>query len=744
MEIIKKVFYWVNNDFLSAVFNWQSLVAIIVLGFVIILIAICTFRFTKNTNQKAKCLLDEFRHNGKYIDGLFIELDESKELLRCFSLGKKLKKKIIRDHNEYIKNQRLTVIAKKEKYSFRIPRFSTERKIMEKIDENTQFLKTVSNKHDDFSFYADSSKREYEDLLSILRKKLILFKAGTSILIGNAGNGKTTLLCNVAQMLINYKCPCTFVNSRDVHSTLKNHIVDLFSFPVWIKNKHLTKAMVMLNVLLCVSRKYYVIIVDAVNENDKDVFSDSISEFCGWISKYKHIKVIFSCRSEYYRARYKSRFKDVEPSPIEVKVANSFISERTKNNVLSVYKKYYNYSGNISEDSRQRLFKSMLLMRLFFEVNEGKDNDTTQLYNHLIYYNYIQRIDNKLTQVNLTDILDNVSDIMIENLSFDSVKISKLNTPLADINKILDNNLVLSKTILENEGYIHQTETTVISFTFDEIRDYYIARRLMAICEEKQDFSKMFDICSHLYDNILSPTEGVIRYCYFHLFEKGFYDVSKELLKKFNSFDQEYSYRNSDRLFNTTYTDFGLSIIMECPREREFLDYEKKYILKTINCRPISLIELLYNLTYNEVNGYFPDVTVLLDSLQNAKTSIPQIKHYLSMEFDSAYYSYEPNSDAYRSYTDYLIMNKTAIDENTNLKTLIILLAALYSNGSEFHDLIMQDDSYSNILQDLITRCNNTILHQELEKLKTEIEADKVALHDGMLNILDFISDNFE
>ncbi len=744
MEIIKKVFYWVNNDFLSAVFNWQSLVAIIVLGFVIILIAIYTFRFTKNTNQKSKCLLDEFRHNGKYIDGLFKELDESKELLRCFSLGKKLKKKIIRDHNEYIKNQRLTVIAKKEKYSFRIPRFSTERKIMEKIEENTRFLKTVSNRHDDFSFYAYSSTRDYKDLLSIMRKKLLLFKAKTSILIGNAGNGKTTLLCNITQMLNNYKCPCTFINSRDVNSTLKDSIIQLLYFPKWIKNKHLTKAMVMLNVLLCVSRKYYVIIVDAVNENDKDTFSDSISEFCDWVGKYKYIKVIFSCRSEFYKARYKSRFIDFEPSPIEVEVANSFISERTKNNVLSVYKKYYNYSGNISEDSRQRLFKSMLLMRLFFEVNEGKDNDTTQLYNHLIYYKYIQRIDNKLTQVNLTDILDNVSDIMIEKLSFDSVNTSELNTPISEINRILDNNLVLSKTVLENEGYIHQTETTIISFTFDEIRDYYIARRLIAICEEKQDFSKMFDICSHLYDNKLSPTEGVIRYCYFHLFEKGFYDVSKELLKKFYSFDQEYSYRNSDRLFNTTYMDFGLSIIMECPRERGFLDYEKKYILTTINCRPISLIELLYNLTYNEVNGYFPNATVLLDSLQNANTNISQIKRYLSMEFDSASYSYEPNSNVYRSYTDYLIMNKTAIDEDTNLKTLIILLAALYSNGSEFHDLIMQDDSYSNILQDLITRCNNTILHQELEKLKTEIEADKVALHDGMLNILDFISDNFE
>lgn len=744
MEIIKKVFYWVNNDFLSAVFNWQSLVAIILLGFVIILIAICTFCFTKNTNQKAKCLLDEFRHNGKYIDGLFIEIDESKELLRCFSLGKKLKKKIIRDHNKYIKNQRLTVIAKKEKYSFRIPRFSTERKIMEKIGENTQFLKNVSNRHDDFSFYADSSKREYEVLLSILRKKLLLFKANTSILIGDAGNGKTTLLCNITQMLINNMCPCTFVNSRDVNSTLKDSIIHLLPFPDWIKNKHLTKAMMMLNALLCVSQKYYVIIVDAVNENDKDTFSDSISEFCDWIGKYKRMKVIFSCRREFYKARYKSRFKDIDPSPIEIEVVNRFITERTKSNILAVYKKYFSYSGNINEDSRQRLFKSMLLMRLFFEVNEGKDNDTTQLYNHLIYYNYIQRIDNKLTPVKLTDILDNVSDIMIENLSFDSVNTSKLNTPLADINKILDNNLVLSKTVLENEGYIHQTETTIISFTFDEIRDYYIARRLIAICEEKQDFSKMFDICSHLYDNKLSPTEGVIRYCYFHLFEKGYFDVSKELLKKFYSFDQEYSYRNSDRLFNTSYTDFGLSIIMECPREKDFLDYEEIYILATINCRPISLIELLYNLTYNEVNGYFPNVTVLLDSLQNAKTSIPQIKRYLSMKFDSTSYSYEPNSDAYRSYTDYLIMNKTVIDENTNLKTLIILLAALYNNGSELYDLIMQDDSYSNILQDLITRCNNTMLHQELEKLKTEIEADKVALHDGMLNILDFLADYFE
>lgn len=736
-------FYWIDKSILPTIFNWYTFISLIIFCVILVIILVFTFIFTNRTNRNTSQFLDEFRDNGKYIDGLYIELDDSKDLLRCFSLGKRLKRKIIHDHNRYIKNQRLCMIAKKEKYSFRIRHFCSKDKIIEKIDSNSKLLEMVSNSRDDFSIYAYTSMREYNDLMSVARKKLLLFRSGTAVLIGDAGNGKTTLLCNIAQMLINYKRPCTMINSRDVKSTLLDHFVKLLPFPEWIKNKHLSKAMRFLDFFLTLSRKNYVIIVDAINENDSDIFTNSISDFCDWLKKYNRIKVVFSCRSEFYKTRYESWFKDVTPQPIEVELANNYISERTKSNVLKVYRKYYNYSGNISEDSRQKLFKSMLLMRLFFEVNQGKNNDTIQLYNHSIYYNYIQRIDNKLTSVKLTEILDNISDIMIEERNFDSVDTSKLRVSITEVNKIIDNNLVLSKTAMENEGFINQTETTFISFTFDEIRDYYIARRLITVCEDKQDFSTMFDVCTYLYEKRLSPTEGVIKYCYFHLYEKSFYDIAKKLLKEYCSYDTEYRYRSPNNMFNRSYTDLGLSIVMECPRQKDFLNYERVYILASINCCPISLYELLFNLTYNEINEYTPDNTLLLESLMNPKTDIAKIKNYLSRFFDGYGYDIRQNSDEYREFTDYLIINKNSIDENSNMKKLIILLAALYDNGFFFLNYILQDDSYLRVLQNLIENCNNTMLSQELEKLTEKISRRKGSIHNELPSVLGFLFEDY-
>lgn len=69
-----------------------------ILTFVVAMIIFIVF-FQKRLNKISKSLIDTLSKNGKYIKGLFVELNDAKELTRYFSYGCKWKERIISDFN---------------------------------------------------------------------------------------------------------------------------------------------------------------------------------------------------------------------------------------------------------------------------------------------------------------------------------------------------------------------------------------------------------------------------------------------------------------------------------------------------------------------------------------------------------------------------------------------------------------------------------------------------------------------
>lgn len=59
----------------------------------------------------------------------------------------------------------------------------------------------------------------------------------------------------------------------------------------------------MTNLLCLIRRKKMVIMIDAINENDSEAFAETINEFVGQVIKYRSVKILFSCREEYYEQR---------------------------------------------------------------------------------------------------------------------------------------------------------------------------------------------------------------------------------------------------------------------------------------------------------------------------------------------------------------------------------------------------------------------------------------------------------
>ena len=79
-------------------------------------------------------------------------------------------------------------------------------------------------------------------------------------------------------------------------------------------------------------------------------------------------------------------------------------------------------------------------------------------------------------------VLDAVTDFMIENENYDELGISdleKVGITSDVIKKAVESSILLSKKLISHEGTIAKNENEVLYFVFDEMRDYYLARRIL-------------------------------------------------------------------------------------------------------------------------------------------------------------------------------------------------------------------------------------------------------------------------
>lgn len=745
VKIFSDLFYGINeNRFISALSSWQFLCSIILIIGTIISILISLSLFFDKTKKQINNTLDIFRENGKYIDGLFVEMDNKKELLRYYVFGNRLKKKLIEEYNKFVSNWYFKDIGKNLKYKFSIGFVHSKKAIINKLETNKRVIKENSPKKNsnnlNFEFYVSKLEYSHSEVFDEATQKLKIIDEKSVIIIGDAGNGKTTLLCNIAQTSINNRIPCLYINSRDVRKSLKEYF--LTTLPIC---NHLTKndAKLFLNVFnifLFLAKKHFIVIVDALNENDNELFINSIEDFNNYLQKFSRIKVIYSCRSEYYNIRSEKYFPCKILKPYELRIDDCHQNERACRKIFNVYRNYFNYTGNIRDDSKQKMLKSLLLMRMFFEVNKGSNNDTLQLYNHNVFFDYINKVNEATPNIKLSDILDKISDVMIDNKQYDQISVESIDYSLLNLNQLLDNNLILSKRIITNEGEIHQHEITNIYFTFDEIRDYYLSRRIISRCDENNSFDFLFETCDYLFENKISAIEGVLKYSYFHLISKNETQVAKELLYKY------YNYSNNDIYYEYSrkmdYPILGLNIVIECEREY-FFDFEKHFIFACMNEHFGCFIKLFNNLLYNEINDYKPNLDIFIEGLIHSDTNVNKIINYFKEEYVDEDYYINSKHDRFQKLENYLDENLSIIYENNNLVSLFVLLSVLIPDYDYFFFKSVENQRSRELLNTFIVTCQNEQLKDMLEHLKSNIEEYDISISENISPIFNEMLINF-
>lgn len=516
-------------DFFSSLSDKiQNLLWLGILIFTIFVLVISLFSIRRKANKFTNEQINHLIKDGKYIPGVFVELNESKEVLRYFIYSKKWRKRLIQNFNFIYDNAYGDILRKAYDTPDMCYRLSRKTSL-EKIEKT---MKSTFDFHNNFSQLDVEFKPEYKesqflfeilhypytDILGYLHRCSKAANSKYFILTGSAGNGKTNLLCSISELLISLKEAVVFLNARDIEGDVIEFLFYKLKLPETYR-KHKDMYLYLVNLLLTIQHKHLFVVVDAINENDSEEFESKIATFVNKMTRYSRVKVLVSCRNEYYKERFRECLVEkVDIPAFEFDLKEQHYTLVAINQIIKAYSKYFNYSGNISNTVRNVLSEQLLLLRIFFEVNKDSNVDVFSIRKHEIYAQYIEVVKHNNGEY-IVRVLDAVADFMIENENYDEISLSdleKIGITSDEIKKTVDSSILLSKKLIFHEGTIARNENEVLYFVFDEMRDYYIARRILLrnISADNVNGEVVLDKLRQLRATGASCEEGVIHYCY--------------------------------------------------------------------------------------------------------------------------------------------------------------------------------------------------------------------------------------
>ena len=481
------------KDVIDGIGAVQTAWGLIVACALIIAFVFCVFTFTNRVNKSTKAQVQHFQREGKYLPATYIELNDSTEYLRYFIFSYRWKHRIIRQYNHLFHGYEgkrlkklLGPIAKyRLSYFTSISELNDTLSLMhDKLDSVRKERRELYEKYGQVVWAIANNTYNHVYAIEKMQDLCVMMQQKNVVLVGSAGNGKTSLLCRMSEVAIANKMPCLLVNSRDIKEDCTEYITK--KIPILPKLKNMTRLYLrLISLVLFFQRKYFYIFVDAINENDREVFTNSISTLLETFSKYSRIRVLLTCRREYFDSRYKTLFSAGEEEPYIFNLQEAEYDERATMKMIKAYMKHFNVRGPFSFETQEKLKNSLFLTRIFFEVNSNRDECMLEFRNAEIYKLYFEKIASENKGVNLNAIVNSIARYMFAEFQFDKIPIEELHLSSDDLDSLrnlLDNNLIISRSVHAGTG-ITEHEEEYVYFVFDELRDFCLARYLLTLDE---------------------------------------------------------------------------------------------------------------------------------------------------------------------------------------------------------------------------------------------------------------------
>ena len=476
------------------------------------------FKCKKITREQIKA----YENSGKYCKGLFVELNDSKEKIRCFCFQKKWKKRIINQYNILFDDKygrQLNDVYASSSVNLHIRRHFISRKtVVDNIQNTESFLERIYNRQLKVNpkYYKTNDVYEcfgsrYRDRIKQIKSRAEYMNANYLLITGTAGNGKSVMLCSVADLLLSNGETILFFNARDINNDLRKYICERL-IPSWIKKSF--RIYWIINVFLhWLFRRSIFIMIDAINENDKVLFLENLGSDIKFFTKYQTVKVIVTCRSEYYEVKYKQYLEaeGLKESFVSLSLQAEKYSQNACAKLIRNYANHYRFNGDISEVVREKITSQLLLARIFFEVYQDQNTNVYELNKFELYKRYLEDFTDDKTK----NIIQDITRKMFDNKTYENIPLCEIGLGQKDY-VLLDSSVVVCRTIICDEGTLLEDAQEVVNFVYDEMRDYHLARLLLNDCKDSKGISlqKVKNMVRTLKTQDAICFEGIINYLF--------------------------------------------------------------------------------------------------------------------------------------------------------------------------------------------------------------------------------------
>ena len=462
--------------------------------------------------KQTKYQIEKQKRSGKYIPKTFIETNELKDHLRYFAAPfifiDKVYEEIRKMQFNHL-NRKLKLRKSDSKFDFNITDFPIDeiKQSCDKFNSLVEFINdkyTVLEKMGYNEAWATSRKvkRKLDDLEFMLTKIIIIKD--------NAGQGKTNLLCDFAEtVLLKRDIPSLFftgyeMDANDIFTSIVKRL-----FPD--KNYTFNDVFSRIENYCEDNDTLFLLLIDGLNENSNpQVFSQQLEQFVTEVLKYNHIKIILSCRTEYYKNNFdnlsNATFKDLLMS---VDNLNRRLERNQKRRLYETYLSYFKITiTDISKDVYEQLVDNFLLLRIFSEAYQGQNiPHLYHIYKDELFQKYYdtecdainQRLSNNEfpNKVNIANFFKLMIQYMIEHNCYENVPLDVIlckepqNKDLYI--RFLDENILVRKDLDKQDGVFGNRE--LVNFTFDEFRDFLITDYLLreVYPQNSQDFENFLN-----------------------------------------------------------------------------------------------------------------------------------------------------------------------------------------------------------------------------------------------------------
>ncbi|TQM50633.1 nucleoside phosphorylase [Arcticibacter tournemirensis] len=460
--------------------------------------------------EQVKRQLAKQKTSQKYIPETFIEVNKNKESLRYFCDPFAFIPKVMWEYSvlNFVPLNKLLAKKGAAAFDFDLQGFEKDAQLVQ-IESIPHFCARLDNylkvKISELEHppVASNSLRDFSYKLSHLEETFQWLAKKVCLIKEDAGQGKTNFVCDLAEnFLIKRKVPSVFllgtdIDPSDIRKSLLNRVYpdrsDL-NFETFLSELE----------QYCRSvNRPFVIIIDGLNENAAaQKLSENLEKFIAEITERTYIKVIITCRSEYYQKHFSNFDKSsFSPQMCETDRLTIGRDKVASHKIFNGYLAFFNinlrtYSTKVFE----QLTQNYLLLRIFCDAHRGESIPYLgHIHKESLFRQYF---DTKVTEItkrmegddelkvsgpiNIRNFIGRLIAYMVENRKYENIPLDGL-LEKDDNRKVyirfLDENILVRRDPTGSKGIFGDQE--VVNFTFDEFRDYLLSEYLISLVYPK-------------------------------------------------------------------------------------------------------------------------------------------------------------------------------------------------------------------------------------------------------------------